>query len=398
MNAIITTRKGRPEFGPWPLFGTEEIAAVARVLESGKVNYWTGAECRQFEKEYAAALGVKYAVALANGTVALELALVTLNLAEGDEVIVTPRSFIASASSAVLRGLTPVFADVDINSQNITAETIAPKITPRTKAIIAVHLAGWPCEMSAILDLADHHGIAVIEDCAQAHGAMYKGNPVGSFGRINAFSFCQDKIISTGGEGGLVSTNEDALWERAWSYKDHGKSWDAVYQRTHPIGFRWLHEDFGTNWRMMEIQGALGRIALHKLPASVETRRRNAQILNDAFSELSGLRVTMPPAHVYHSYYRYYVFLRPESLRAGWTRERIMGEISEAGVPVSTGTCGEIYLEKAFTRRTCSQERLPIAADLSETSLVFLVHPTISRDAMYYTAEICTRVLKTALR
>ncbi len=238
---------------PWPFYEEDEIEAVLAVLRSGKVNYWTGEECREFEREYAAYFGTQRAIALANGTVALELALQALDIGDGDEVIVTPRSFIASASAAVMRGAAPVFCDVDLESGNITAETIAPALTPHTKAIIAVHLGGWPCAMESIMDLAHARGLAVIEDCAQSHGAKYNGKYAGSFGDIAAWSFCQDKIITTGGEGGMATTNDEVLWSAMWSFKDHGKSWDAVYNREHAPGFRWLHESFGTNWRMTEI-------------------------------------------------------------------------------------------------------------------------------------------------
>src|SRR5690606_859125 len=237
-----------------------------------------GNECRQFEKEYAAYIARKHGIALHNGTLALELALYSFGIGPDDEVITTPRTFIASASATIMRGATPVFADIDSNTQNITAATIERVITSKTKAIIPVHIGGWPCAMDEIMDLADEYGLVVIEDCAQAHGAIYKGSPVGSFGHAAAFSFCQDKIITTGGEGGMLVLDDEKAWSRAWSYKDHGKSYDAVYNREHPPGFRWVHESFGTNWRMLEIQAAIGRIQLQKLPEWVAIRQRNAQI------------------------------------------------------------------------------------------------------------------------
>jgi len=304
-------------FAPWPHFAADEIEAVAAVLRSGKVNYWTGDEGRQFEDEYAAYVGVKHAVAVANGTVGLELALCALGIGPGDDVVTTSRTFVASASCAVMRGARPVMADVDPSSQNITADTIRQAITPRTKAIIAVHLAGWPCDMDPILQLARELNLKVVEDCAQAHGARYRGRPVGSMGDISAFSFCQDKIMTTGGEGGLVVTNDETLWERAWSFKDHGKSYDAVYRRQHPPGFRWLHESFGTNWRLTEMQSALGRVLLRKLDTQVEERRHHANMLTEAFSNIPALRTTVPPSDVYHSCYKYYVFVRPEALLPG---------------------------------------------------------------------------------
>lgn len=250
---------------PWPFFADDEIEAAVQVLRSGRVNYWTGTVGRLFEKEFAAFVGCDHAVAVVNGTAALECALKALGIGPGDEVITTSRTFIASASCAVMLGARPVIADVDHDSQNITAESISRVLTPRTKAIVAVHLAGWPCEMDEILALAHERGIKVVEDCAQAVGATYKGRPIGSLGDVAAFSFCQDKIMTTAGEGGMVTTNSAELWNSMWSLKDHGKSYVAVYHREHAPGFRWLHESFGTNWRLTEVQSAVGRIQLRKL-------------------------------------------------------------------------------------------------------------------------------------
>lgn len=393
------------EPGPWPYYSPEDIQSAASVLASGRVNYWTGGECRKFEQEYAASLGTRFAVALTNGTVALELALYALGVGPGDEVIVTPRSFIASASAVVVRRARPVFADVDRDSQNLTAATIAPLLTSKTKAIIAVHLAGWPCDMDSILDLArsartrDGRPIAVIEDCAQAHGALYRGRPAGSMGDINAFSFCQDKIISTGGEGGLVATNDEELWRKAWSYKDHGKSYRAVYETVHSPGFRWLHDEIGTNWRMLEIQGVLGRRALTELEGWIGRRRANASRMESAFRHLSALRLVSPPAHIRHAYYKFYCYLRPEALRNGWDRNRVLAEINARGVPCFTGACGEMYREQAFSARGIGPSApLPVARELGETSLVFNVHPTLEPGYLEHAAALAAEVIESATR
>ncbi len=383
----------------WPFFAKDEMAAVVKVLQSGKVNYWTGNEGRLFEKEFAASIGVKYAVAMMNGTVALEAALMALGIGKGDDVIVTPRRFIASASCAVMRGAKPVFADVDRESQNITAATIEKVITKRTRAIIAVHLAGWPCAMDKIMALAKKHKLAVIEDCAQAVGAFYKGRPVGSFGDAAAFSFCQDKILTTGGEGGMVVTNKKEIWSKVWSYKDHGKSYDAVYKSDIKPGpsFRWLHESFGTNWRMMEVQSAIGRIQLQKLEGWIRKRRRNAEILTNAFLNIPALRVTVPPDNVVHSYYKYYVFLRPEMLKKGWDRERIITAINKLGIPCFTGSCSEMYREKAFAKENLRpQKPLPIAKELGDTAIMFPVHPTLSVDDMRGMVKAAQKIIGTA--
>jgi dTDP-4-amino-4,6-dideoxygalactose transaminase len=382
----------------WPFFGQEEIEAAGAVLASGRVNYWTGEEGRQFESEYSAFVGTRHAVALANGTVALELALHALGVAPGDEVIVPSRTFIATASCAVMRGAIPVVADVDPVSGNLTAETIAPHLSPRTKAIIAVHLAGWPCDMDPIMEVARARDLRVIEDCAQAHGATYKGRAVGSLGNVGTFSFCQDKILSTGGEGGMFTTNDERAWKTAWSFKDHGKSFDAVYHRKHPIGFRWLHESFGTNWRITEMQSAIGRVLLRRLPDSVQIRRRNAAILDREFSKLPVLRVLKPGSDFENSYYKYYAYLRPELLRNGWNRDRIMAAVEAEGVPCSSGGCYEIYREKAFPAAMRPPKRLPNAAQLGETSLMFQVHPTLTIDDMNAMASAVKKVMTVASR
>jgi dTDP-4-amino-4,6-dideoxygalactose transaminase len=382
----------------WPYFDQDEIDAAGRVLASGQVNYWTGDEGRKFEEEYAEYVGTRHAIAVANGTVSLELALRVLGVGPGDEVITSPRTFIASASCAISAGARPVFADVDRNSQNITAESIRAVLTSATKAIIPVHLAGWPCEMEEIMALAREHGLKVIEDCAQAHGATYRGQPVGSIGDIGAFSFCQDKIISTGGEGGMITLDSDEMYEAAWAYKDHGKSYGAVYRRKHLPGFRWLHESFGTNWRLTEIQSAIGRLQLQKLPGWVEKRREHAAMLSACLAELPGIRVTRPPEHIGHSYYKYYAFVCPDALRTGWNRDRILSEIIERGVPCFSGSCSEIYLEKAFPAELMPKRRLPVAQELGETSLMFLVHPTLQSEHISLTCQVVKQVMSEATR
>lgn len=379
-------------FASWPCFSDDEIEAAVEVLRSGKVNYWTGLQGRLFESEFAEFAGCKHAIALANGTVALECALKALGIGPGDEVVTTSRTFIASASCAVMLGARPVIADVDLCSQNITAESIRNVLTSRTKAIVAVHLAGWPCEMDDIVALARERGIHVVEDCAQATGATYNGRPVGSLGDVAAFSFCQDKIMTTAGEGGMVTTNSTELWNTMWSLKDHGKSYDAVYHGEHGPGFRWLHESFGTNWRLTEVQSAVGRIALRKLPGGLSIRRKYAQMLTDEFTALPGLRVTIPPKHIEHAYYKYYVFLRPEALRSEWTRDRIVEAIKAKGVPCFSGSCSEIYLEKAFAPEWRPLERLAVARELGETSLMFLVHPTLNEEDIRATCEAVREV------
>ncbi len=379
-------------FAPWPYFEDDEIEAVTKVLRSGRVNQWTGNEINAFEKEFAQYLGIDYSIALANGSLALDLALAAFNIGNGDEVIVTPRSFIASVSCVALRGAVPVFVDVDPVSQNMTLENISNAVTSRTKAVIAVNLAGWPCELDKISFFCRQKGIVLIEDCAQSHGAMYKGKKVGSFGDCAIFSFCQDKIMTTGGEGGMLVTNNREIWERVWSYKDHGKNYTKVISENHDPGFKWLADSFGTNCRMTEIQAALGRIQLKKLDEQVKKRRKFADLFNRAFDDIPGLSTTIPGDGVYHSYYKYYVFINQEELKQGWDRSTVLETLNNEGIPCNTGICPEIYLEKAFEQ--CSHKingpengqpvafRLPVAKQLGETSMMFMVHPTLDTKAI----------------
>jgi dTDP-4-amino-4,6-dideoxygalactose transaminase len=395
----IPDKNATPEaFPPWPFFAEDEVAASVRVLRSGKVNYWTGEEGRKFEAEFARFAGCAYGIALANGTVALELALRALGVGPGDEVITTSRTFIASASCAIAVGARPVFADVDADSQNITAESIACVLTPRTKAIIAVHLAGMPCDMDAILALARERNLYVIEDCAQAHGATCKGRPVGSMGDVAAFSFCQDKIMTTAGEGGMVTTNREDLWRKMWAYKDHGKDFDTVFTKLHPPGYRWLHESFGTNWRLSEVQSAVGRLQLDKLPAWLQLRRRYAAMLAEGLGRIAALRVPTVPEDMQPAYYKFYAFVRPERLAAGWSRDRIATSVTALGAPCSSGSCSEVYLEKAFPAEMRPPHRLPVARQLGETSLMFLVHPTLEERHIAATCEAVGKMLSVASR
>jgi dTDP-4-amino-4,6-dideoxygalactose transaminase len=385
------------QFSPWPCFTEEEADAVQRVLLSNKVNYWTGNECREFEKEFAFWSNVKYAVALGNGTLALDLALKALNIGNGDEVIVTSRTFVASIFSIVNSGAVPVFADVDLDTQNISPESIRSAITNKTKAILCVHLAGWPCEMDEIMVIASEFGLYVVEDCAQAHGSKYKGKPVGSIGHIGCWSFCQDKIITTGGEGGMVTTNDESLWRKMWAFKDHGKSYEAVYEREHLGGFRWLHESFGTNWRMTEIQAVIGRIQLKRMSNWNTKRLSNANKIWSIARQCAGLYAPDLPDYINHAAYKCYVFVNEKKLIRDWSRDRIINEIIDLGVPCGPGSCSEVYLELAFDNTVFRpKERLPNAKKLGETSLMFLVHPTLTKDEVQKTCDVIISTMNQA--
>jgi len=384
-------------FSPWPSYTQEEADAVSRVLLSNRVNYWTGQEGREFEKEFAAFCGCKYAVAVANGTLALDLAFKALGVGKGDEVIVTSRTFLASVSSIVLSGAKPIFADVDRNSQNITADSIKSVLSEKTKAIVCVHLAGWPCEMDPIMELSREYGLYVIEDCAQAHGATYKSKKVGSIGHVAAWSFCQDKIMTTGGEGGMVTTNDQVLWKAMWSFKDHGKSWEAVYEVEHPPGFRWLHDTFGTNWRMTELQAVIGRIQLTKMTEWNARRKFNAQKIWDSLRGIKGLRVPPIPSEIGHAAYKCYLFVEGGVLNAGWNRDRIIAEVVANGVPCYSGSCSEVYLEKAFDETDFKPTKpLPVAHELGGSSLMLLVHPTLTDSEIDKTCSVLAEVMSQA--
>ncbi len=386
-------------FPSWPHFEADEIEAVSKVMESGKVNYWTGEECHKFEDEFASFVGVKHAISLGNGTLALELGLRAMGIGPGDDVIVPARTFIASASCAVAVGARPVVADIDPISQNLTADTIRAVLTPNTRAIVVVHLTGWPCDMDPINELAQERGIKIIEDCAQAHGAMYKGHHVGSLGECAAFSFCQDKIMTTGGEGGMLLTNDTQLWDKAWSYKDHGKKPDSFPSQAPLSGFRWLHGSFGSNFRMTEIQAAIGRRQLTKLPQWREARRFNAGMLEEGFAAIPGLRITPTPSDICHAYYKYYVFTDPTVLADGWSSTKIIQAINALGIPCFSGACPEIYLEQAFVDQCWGPpERLPVARVLGETSLMFMVHPTLSSGEMLATIKAVSQVMRMAVK
>lgn len=380
-------------FSPWPSFTEQEIDAVSEVLRSNKVNYWTGDEGKKFEQEFAHFCQTKYAVAVANGTLALDLALKVLDIKNGDEVIVTSRTFIASISSIINAGATPIFADVELDSQNISAQTISSVLTSKTKAIMCVHLAGWPCEMDEIMALATQHNLWVIEDCAQAHGTKYKGRPVGSIGHVGAWSFCQDKIMTTGGEGGMLTTNDEKLWRDAWAYKDHGKSYAAVYEKQHPPGFRWLHESFGTNWRLTEMQSVIGRIQLTQMPLWQKTRQDNAQKIREVCQQFSWLLVPHIPTYIDHAFYKCYVHIALEQLPKNHSRDTIINEILANDVPCFSGSCSEVYKEKAFENTNyLPKKTLKNAQLLGENSLMFLVHPTLTPEEINKTCQVLNRV------
>jgi dTDP-4-amino-4,6-dideoxygalactose transaminase len=382
-------------FAPWPYPAPDEIDAAERALSSGKIDYWRGDEGRLFEKEFAEFAGCSHAIAFANGIVALDTALKAVGVAAGDEVILSNRVLIDASRCVVALGARPMIADVERESQNLTAESIRRMITPRSKAIVVGHLAGWPCEIDEILQLAKKHDLKVVEDCAQAEGAKYKGRPVGSLGDVAAFSFFRDAIMTTGGEGGMLTTNNAEVWERAsryHAYSDDGRG--AV--RDQPIGLPRLPDLLTKGGRMAEVQSAIGRIALKKIHGWIETRRQYAAIFNVRLTNLRGMRLAIPPSHVYHSYYKYYLFVRAETLLPGWDRDRILSTICAANVPCFIGTCSDSYRRKAFIKERRDPGRLPIAQKLADSSLVLLVHPTLNTQNIEYSCDVIEQVMASA--
>ncbi len=373
-------------YATWPAYSEEEARIVHDVLLSNRVNYWTGEQGKTFEKAFAEFAGTQFGIAVANGTLALELAMRALNIQVGDEVIVPARTFMATASAVAVLGAVPVFADVDPDTQNICAKSVKQKISAKTKAVICVHLAGIPCDMDALLDIRDACNIALIEDCAQAHGAKYKGRSVGSFGDVAAWSFCQDKIMTTGGEGGMVTTDSEVLFHKMWSFKDHGKSFDTVFNKTHAPGFRWLHESIGSNYRLSEMQAALGNYQLAKVDAWVARRSEIAQAYQAVLSRSSFIRYFSPSPHMQASYYRFYACWQHPSV----SRETFLEQCKAQGLPVDQGVCPEVYMEKAFEGSPSRPEvSLPVAKKLGEQSLMFLTHPNLSDDEV---SDICKKL------
>ncbi len=383
---------------PWPRHSEAEVAAVADVLRSGRTNYWTGDQGRSFEREFAECLGVDHAIFVANGTLALELAIRSLELPAGSAVVTTPRSFMASTSAIVATGHRPVYADVDRDSGNITAATVEEALTPNTSAVLVVHLGGWPADLPAIRALCEARGLRLIEDCAQAHGAMVGDIHVGTVGDVAAWSFCQDKIVSTGGEGGMVATNDEQLWRRMWAYKDHGKSVEAVFERSHPDGFRWLHDTFGSNFRGTEAQAAIARLQYRELPDWRAERTANARSLAAMLADIPGLRVPLPSEAMTHAFYRLYAYVDATALAPGWDYSRLQLALAARGLPSMAGSCPEIYRERAVIDAGFAPSApLPVAQELGGGSLAFRVHPGIEPGELEAVADAVATTMAEAV-
>ena len=372
----------------YPTFNSLVIKKVEKVLRSGRVNYWTGNQCKKFEKEFSNYLGNKYSVAVSNGSVALEIALKALNLNKDDEIIVTPRSFVISASCVLNLGLKPIFSDVDDNG-NLSIEGIKKVFNKNTKVIIAVHLNGLVCDLDPILKFVKKRNIFLIEDCSQAHGAVYKDKKAGSFGDISTWSFCQDKIISTGGEGGMISTNKKKLWLKIWSLKEHGKNYNDVFFKKHKLGFKWLHSDLGSNHRMTEMQAAIGRDQLKFLDKQIKKRNLLANIYLNLLREFYEKKNILETPDFkcqtcpfktqikrcnkcLHSFYRLNLFINKKFIN----RNKLLYQLNKLKINCGVGSCPEIFKEKIFKKlKIYPKYKLLNAKLLGETSLTFPINP-----------------------
>ena len=368
------------------MYTLKQINNVSKVLKKNKTNYWTGSECKNFEREFSNYHNIKYSVAVSNGSVALEIALKTLNLKKTDTVIVTPRSFIASASCVLNLGLKPIFADIDDNG-NLSIEGIKKAYNKSVKAIIVVHLNGLSCDMNPILKFVKKNKIFLIEDCSQAHGAIYKDKKVGSFGNISTWSFCQDKIISTGGEGGMISTNSKKLWLKCWSLKDHGKNFKSVFYKKQKTIFKWLHDDLGSNYRMTEMQAVIGREQLKTLDKQIKKRNLIANLyLNELKDYYLKYDILKKPDFVdqknhsknnkyIHAFYRLNLFINKSKIN----QNKLIKKINKHKINCGVGSCPEIYREKIFKKlKYHPKKRLSNAKLLGETSIMFPINPNKS--------------------
>ena len=374
----------------YPYFDKNTLKKVELVLKSGRVNYWTGKKCIQFEKEFSKYMGRKYSITVSNGSVALELALKALKLKKGDEIIVSPRSFIISASCVLNLGLKPVFADIDDNG-NLEIESIKKVFNTNVKVVILVHLNGLSCDMDPILKFVKKKKIILIEDCSQAHGAIYKGKKVGSFGDISTWSFCQDKIISTGGEGGIISTNNRKLWLKLWSLKDHGKNYNKVFNKKHKVGFRWMHDNLGSNYRMTEMQAVIGSEQLKLLNQQIKKRNFLANLyltkLKDYFQKYDILKKpdfkcqTCPLKKnlrkcnkCLHAFYRLNLYINKSKNKI--SQINLIEQLNKKKVACTVGACPEIYKEKIFKKLRVNQKKiLNNAKLLGDTSIMFPINP-----------------------
>ena len=369
----------------WPYYSQNEINRVSKILKSGKVNYWTGNECKNFEEVFKKKFKINYSIAVSNGTVALEAALKVLNLKKDDEVIVSCKSYQSSASAIVNIGAKPVFCDVNFNTQNIDVKYLEKKISRKTKAIICVHLGGWPCEMDKLVDIAKKNSLKIIEDCSQAHGAKFNKKYVGSFGDIAVWSFCNDKIISTGGEGGMIGIKKKKIWKKIWSYKEIGKNLDKVVKNKNKknMGFAWVHDFFGSNLRMTEMQAAIGIIQLKKLDTTLRLRNKINKLIWKKLKQYKSIIIPDLSENLELAPYRCYVKLNFNYIKKKYNLKKIIKLLNKDQIICNEGSCSEMYLEKSFKNIGFSpSKRLPNASKLTKISLAFFINPLIKKSEL----------------
>ena len=361
----------------WPNYDSKIINKIINILKSGRTNYLIGKEGSKFEKNFSKFYNIKYTNVVANASLGLELSLLSLNLKKGDEVIVTPRSYHSSVSSIIRAGLTPIFADIDRYSMNICPKSIEKNISKKTKAIICVHLYGMPCDMKKINKLCTKFKLKVIEDCSQAHGTKISKKYVGSFGDISVFSFCQDKIISTGGEGGMIATNNKKLHNKIWSLKEIGKNKTKYHKVDNSSNnFPYLHDSIGTNARITEIQSCIGNYQLNKLKNYIRRRNLNAMIYYEKLKKCKYLIIPKFSSNITHSYYRYTVIINDKLIK----RSLLMKNLKMEGVECNVGGCPTIYDEKYFKKNfRINKNNFPNTEYLKDKTISFIVDQTVDK-------------------
>jgi perosamine synthetase len=354
----------------WPALGEEDVAAAAEVLRSSRLTSLTSTVVAEFEADFARYQGVRHALATSSGTTAIHLALAAIDVGPGDEVIVPAHTFIATATPVMYQRATPVIVDIDPDTFNLLPSAVEAAITPRTKAIIAVHLNGHPAPMDELTALAERHGLVLIEDAAQAHGALYKGRKVGTMGRMSCFSFWQDKIISTAGEGGAVVTDDDALAQRVARLRHHGEG-PSEGER------HYYHLELGYNYRLSAVQAAVGRTQLSHLDEYLEARRRNAAYLTDHLRAIPEVQPPVVLEGCVHSYYRYICKLRTDLLTV--PTERFQTAVAVEGIPCFRPYPTPLHQQPVFRNAGYGEVSCPNAETVLSQLFALQVHPTVQQ-------------------
>ncbi len=400
----------------WPQFSEKAVKSVEKVLRSGKVNYWTGPMGMEFEKKFADWQGSKYAISVATGTAALHVALSALGIGPGDEVIVPSYTFIATSFSVVQSGAIPRFADVNIEDHCISVESAEKLVNKRTKAIIPVHLYGNVCDMDPIMAFAKKHDLYVIEDNAEAFGGSYKGRKTGTIGHMSTCSFCQNKTFTTGGEGGMVTTDDEELAWTARSFRDHGYD---VKERLNLLEMEqklpYIHNIVGWNYRMTEMQSAIGLAELERMDDwNLPARKRNSYIIIDALKDLPQVKyLPVDTPERQNGWYTMAVSLDIDNMNCD-----IMQFVKAAtaeGAPVWKVFWPQCHSEKAFQEHRAfgksgfpfeSKEYTdPQSADYSKVDIpnalwhethtfTCFAYPTFTEDDMHQVANAIVKVIK----